>query len=201
MQPKPDGAKLSSDAGGATWNRMQTLAFNAAVVLFLTLGLFPPIVEERVQPGFDTLVGGKGDQVLESKFVGYGFLFTALGPLPGQQLGSAHIERNLAGSVLLVEWLVVSMGTGAAIWFFSDPRQSDADTDCDMGPRYSVRSIMATTTLRVGSLLTAAGTFAVCGGGLQRDSQGGIYCILLGVPLFLFGAGLKVSVSLSRRTS
>jgi hypothetical protein len=152
------------------------------------MGLFPPLAEEHWRHSGILSSGTK----LDSRFIGYGFLFGD--PSPNREVYT--VEYHIDWSVLLAQWLVVAVMTWAAMRFLRSGR-APAETVLE-----SVGRLLGPTLLGVGLLMILAG----CGGFgstplLSREYFGpppGFYCGVLGIPLALLEGGICIGRSIGR---
>jgi hypothetical protein len=175
-------------------NSKQAVAFGLGLALFLLMGLFPPLVEERWSSGG---ILGLGRARLESHFVGYGYLLNC-GVVSVTEGGVESIECNVAWAILLCQWVAVIIATWFAIRKLKGHGQltdaghgtkaGEAVLDCGL--------ILGSTLLGVGLLMTIAGSASLFPLTNKQPSGPGCWCVILGVPVLLLGIGICFGRSL-----
>ena len=175
-------------------NSKQAVAYGLGLALFLFMGLFPPLAEERWNSGG---ILGLGRARLESQFIGYGYLFNC-GVVSVTKGAGESIEWNVAWAILLCQWVAVIIATWFAIRKLKGRGQL-TDAGHVAKAREAVLSrglVLGFTLLGVGLLMTIAGFASLLPLSHVQPSGPGCWCVVLGVPFLLLGLGICFGWSL-----
>jgi hypothetical protein len=192
--PPADETHLLDHQPSAPWDYKQWSAYTLGLTAVLLMGLFPPFAEERWErPPFGMFSPGPGAKKLDSRFVGYGYLFAECYDRTVSEGPSAMVEYHIVWPVLLGQWLVVAVATLLTVQRLGR-RASPGPRPATPGMRFGV---IGPTLLGVGLLMIFAG----CGSFLSTPLFGGaeragmprsVCCGVLGIPIALVGMGICI---------
>jgi hypothetical protein len=163
--------------------------------------LFPPVVMEHWNAGG---ILGVGRAKEDSRFVGYGFLFTDRFAMTVEDRRSnTRVEYSIDGPILLLQWFALAALTWAATRLpICGPAlpSGPAPNGAAAGRKFGLLG----PAVLVAGLVMSVGGCAGCMSQPRYENRGrygpppDVCCAILGIPLVLLGAGICIGRSVYR---